>query len=228
MNLILIGCEYSGTTTLGVAIEAWAREAMGIHLHLHDHWKLPRCSGHPPFETITNLTEEEQQQVLGLTPKVKELYTRYTLYYHTPSSVTPSGPGGIMAGYYIDELVYAPRYFGYGGPGEPGDRRVEAQSVEERILEFVPHTVLVFLTAPRDVIVQRMREHPHPSSTLREQDILDLQQRYEEEFIRSKIRNKLRFDTGTATVEETVAQFAHEIEPYLTEGDRLRMLTKTL
>ena len=92
MNLILIGCEYSGTTTLGVAIEAWARVAMGIHLHLHDHWKLPRCSGHPPFETITNLTEEEQQQVLGLTPKVKELYTRYTLYYHTPSSVPPSGP----------------------------------------------------------------------------------------------------------------------------------------
>ena len=159
MNLILIGCEYSGTTTLGVAIEAWAQKTMGVHLHLHDHWKLPDCSGHPPFETVTNLTEEERKQVLGLTPKVKELFTRYTLYYHTTASPkTASEPGGILAGYHIEELIYAPMHFGFGGPGEPGDRRVEAQHVESRILQFAPHTVLILLTASQEAIARRMRE----------------------------------------------------------------------
>ena len=28
--------------------------------------------------------------------------------------------GGLHIGHHIDEMIYAPMYFGYGGPGEPG------------------------------------------------------------------------------------------------------------
>ena len=39
------------------------------------------------------------------------------------------------------------------------------------------------------------------------------------------IRKKFALDTSGATVEETLAQFVEQVRPYLTESDRLRMLT---
>ena len=47
MRLILVGCEYSGTTTLSHAISKWAEKAIGGHFGFHDHWKVPHIS-HPP------------------------------------------------------------------------------------------------------------------------------------------------------------------------------------
>ena len=227
MNLILIGCEYSGTTTLAVAINEWAIRNLGARMALHDHWKMPHCSGHPPYETITNLTEQEQQQVLAMTPKLKELFSRYTLYYHTVSS-HGGGPGGMLVGYYFEEIVYAPLYFEYGGDGEPGDRRVEAQNIEQRILRFLPDTVLVLVKASPDVIARRMKQTPHHNALMQEKDIAYVLRRFEEEFDRSTLRNKITVDTSTATVEETLAELLEKTEPYRTESDRLRMLTRTL
>ena len=59
MRIALIGCEYTGTTTLGNAIFDWSLDALGRRMMLHDHWKMPHISGHPPHETnLTLLTEE--------------------------------------------------------------------------------------------------------------------------------------------------------------------------
>ena len=47
--------------------------------------------------------------------------------------------------------------------------------------------------------------------------------RFEEEFQRSALLNKLVIDTTDATVEETVVEFARRIGPFLTDRDRERM-----
>ena len=227
MNLLLIGCEYSGTTTLAVAVNEWAEKAFGVRLALHDHWKYPDASGHPPYETITNLTDDEKQQLLALTPKLREIFTRYTLYYHTPSAHL-EGAGSIMTGHYFDEAVYGPLYFGYGGRGDPGDRRAVLRDVEQRYMRHVPEAVLVLVGASPEVIARRMRESPHQHGVLPEKDIERVLQMFEEEFESSLIGNKLAVDTTNASVEETLAEFLREVEPYLTESDRLRMLTREL
>ena len=46
MRLILVGCEYSGTSTLGYLIGRWANEALGDDFGFHDHWQIPHVS-HP-------------------------------------------------------------------------------------------------------------------------------------------------------------------------------------
>ena len=66
MKLILVGCEYSGTTTLALGITDWLTHLTGAGFRLiHDHWKLPHTSGHLPEDTDNFLTPEEQAQVLG-------------------------------------------------------------------------------------------------------------------------------------------------------------------
>ena len=228
MNIILIGCEYSGTSTLAVAINEWTESTMGVRLiPLHDHWKYPHVSGHPPDETVTSLTDDEMDQLLALTPKLKELFMRYTLYYHTLSYQVESR-GNMLVGYHVDEAVYAPLYLGYGGPGQPGDRGAVARDIEQRILLYAPETVLVLLRASAEVIGQRMREAPHQHGLLQEKDIQPVLQMYEEHYQESQIRNKLVLDTSAATLEETLAEFVRRIEPYLTEADRLRMATRSL
>ena len=47
MYLILIGCEYAGTTTLAHAINEWTKESLGTEFKLiHDHYKLPDTKPH--------------------------------------------------------------------------------------------------------------------------------------------------------------------------------------
>ena len=80
MRLILVGCEYSGTTTLAEAISEWAKEVMGGGFGFHDHWKIPHVS-HPP-----GLTAEEQEQFMALSPNLKEMFQRYHIEYHLSPS----------------------------------------------------------------------------------------------------------------------------------------------
>ena len=61
MKLLIVGCEYAGTTTLAHAIDDWMAEAMGSRMRLiHDHWKIPYTVGHP-----ANISEEEERQFLS-------------------------------------------------------------------------------------------------------------------------------------------------------------------
>ncbi len=79
MRLILAGCEYTGTSTLAFAIDDWLEANVGTRFPLiHDHWKLPHTSGHPQ----PDMTEEERQQVLALSPVLREMTQRHSLYYH--------------------------------------------------------------------------------------------------------------------------------------------------
>ena len=88
MRLILIGCEYSGTTTLAHAINEWTKETMDKEFTLiHDHFKLPDTKPHGP-----ELTEEEIAQFDALSPRLTEVIMRHNLYYHTPAE-SASGRG---------------------------------------------------------------------------------------------------------------------------------------
>lgn len=231
MNIITVGCEYTGTSTLMGRLQEWMKAAFGQTTIVHDHFKVPNVSGHPPIDPDSIiLTDDEKRQVLEMTPKVKELFTRYTLYYHSPSHASDSTTtiGGLHIGHHIDELIYAPLYFGYGGPGEPGDRRVEAQIVEQSILKYQPEAVLVLARASPEVVRRRMKDSPHPGGLVQEEDVEHVLQRFDQEFARSIIRNKITLDTTCSSPEETFQEFLGKMEPFWTEGDRLRMLTHSL
>ncbi len=226
MNIIAIGCEYTGTTTLMLGLQEWMKGAFGQTTIFHDHFKLPNNSGHPPLDPDSIIfDEEEKRQILTMSPKLKELFTRYTLYYHSPTRARNSTTlGGLHIGHHIDEMIYAPMYFGYGRPGEPGDRRVEGQNVEQALMKYMPETVLVLMRASADVVRSRMRSAPHVDGVVRDEDIECVLERFEEEFARSAIRNKFTLDTTESSPEETFEEFLCKMEPYWTEGDRLRML----
>ena len=225
MKLIIIGCEYTGTTTLASAVNDWLKEQTGTDFRIiHDHWKLPDTSGHLPFDTSHFLDEEEQASILGLSPKLKEMTQRHSLYYHMPRG--QSDANLILVGYVFDDSIYGAHYFEYGRPIDPEDRRIVIRHVEHGFLEAAPETVLVLLKADADVIRRRMRETPHATGVLQEQDIEFIQGRFDEEFRASLFSRKFILDTSSATVEETMAEFAEGIQPHLSEVDRSRILAR--
>ena len=220
MRLIIAGCEYSGTSTLAFALDDWLYEKMGVRFPLiHDHWKIPDTSGHPQ----PDMSDDERAQVLALSPELKEMTQRHSLYYHIQAN-SWNGPDWLAIGLHIDDSVYGPRYFGYGGDGKPHDRKVVSHQVEGSILRFAPDMVLVQVAATADVIAQRMSEHPHPISPLQAGDIQSVLNEYDDAIARSTISHRISLDTSASTVEETVAEFARKIEPHLTDTDRSRIL----
>ena len=215
MKLILAGIEHSGTTTLGEAISKWFTDATGAPYGFHDHFKIPH-TGHGEF------TEDEQQQILDLSPRLKETLQRHQIYYHVQPAFYLDGDISSI-GLHIEDAVYGPLYWGYGAKGMPGDSSEVTRDIEDWILEAAPETVLALLTASPEVIAQRMKESPRKNSPLREEDIPKVLGRFQEEFDRSRILHKISLDTSMATVEETLAQFVELVGPYLEEADRLRM-----
>ena len=223
MKLILIGCEYSGTTTLALAVNDWMRETTGTGFRIiHDHWKIPHTSGHLPNDTSHFLTEEEQSQVLALSPKLKEMHQRHSLYYHTPHGATDSN--NLIIGYNFDDRIYGPLYFEYGRPTDPEDRRVVGPQVEKTMLGHAPETVLVLVKASPDVIRRRMEKSPHENGVLRAEDIELVIDRFDEEYKYSLISTKFTLDTSAVSAEGTLAEFAHKVRSHLSEVDRSRLL----
>ena len=224
MRLIIAGCEYSGATTLASGICRWAPSVMGGRFSFHDHWKLPEIGCYPEGAAQPVLTEEDKKQILALSPKLKEMLQRQSLNMHMPA------PGEsadfIMVGFHLDDAVYGPLYFDYGGEDEPqgGPRTRYARFIEEQMLKLAPDVTRVSMRASPEVIARRMRESPHAGGVLREADIEHVLSRFEEETGASLIRRRLTLDTSEATPEETLARFVRDIEPLLTESDRLRMM----
>ena len=217
MRLILNGCEYAGTTTLAEAISGWAKNVMGGEFGFHDHWKIPHVS-HSPH------TDEENEQFLALSPRLKESFQRYHMEYH----LSPSFYGDDhhnMVGFHVDEAVYAPLYYGYGGPDEYADRAWLGRRIEAHIMEVAPDTVLVHVKASPEVIARRMKEDPHDHGLVQEKDIERVLERYQEENDKSFLRRKFTLDTSSVQVEDSLVEFAEKLEPHLTQADRLRILT---
>lgn len=222
MKLILIGCEYSGTTTLSTAIREWLIEQTGLGVRIiHDHWKLPHTSGHAPSDAPL-MTDEEMDQVIALSPTLREMTQRHSLVYHTPSE--SSDEHRIIIGYHFDDGIYGPLYLDYGGPDDDHDRSVLGRHLERVMLKHEPGTVLVLVKASPSVIRRRMSESPHHRGVLNEKDVELVQERFEYEFNHSLIGKRITLDTSEATVEKSLAEFAEKVRPHLTEADRSLML----
>ena len=221
MRLLLVGSEYAGARALARALIEWSRETMGAFIGvpdeylIHDHFLIPNIS-HPP-----EFTDEEQEQILALSPRVKEMIQRHNIFYHIPFS-TP-GADSVMIGLHIEDNVYGPLYFDYLVNPDPDDPIMMTRNLfEPWINEFAPETVLVLVKASPDAIRKRMVERPHKRGVVQKGDIELVLRRFEEEFDQSALPNKLVIDTTDATVEESVAEFASKVEPFLTDRDRER------
>ena len=221
MRLILVGCEYAGKTTLAEEIVAWTGRTMGGGRVFHDHFTIPN----------PEMTPESQEQFLGVDPQIKEMYQRFMMAHHL-SPEFYKGPDHNMVGFHIEEAVYAPLYYGYGGKDSgagtrspEGQRTMWARRLDKEVLDIAPDTVLVLLRAAPDVIARRMRESPHTHQAVKEGDIDHVLERFDEEYSRSLITRRFELDTTAAKVEDTLAEFVERIEPYLTQADRLRILT---
>ena len=211
MRLILIGSEYAGKTTLANKITVWLKQTTGGGRTFHDHFTIP------PSE----LPEAEQEEFLEMSPELQAMFQRYSREYHLLPSFY-ADPDHMLVGFHIEEAVYAPLYYSYGGSD---DFSAAARAMEQRILEQAPDTVLILLKASPEVIAKRMWETPHQHTVLQEQDIEHVLQRFEEQYQQSLLSGKFVLDTTSVTVDETLAEFAARIDPFLSQTDRLRMMT---
>tara|TARA_B000000460_G_C21529618_1_gene400084 strand:+ start:423 stop:1109 length:687 start_codon:yes stop_codon:yes gene_type:complete len=220
MKLVIIGTEYSGCTSLAIGIEKWAANLLGPSIPegapvFHDHFKIPEI-GH------TELTDKEYKEFVSLSPNIKEMFQRFMIKYHINSTLYRY-PDHIMVGFHIEEAVYAPIYYGYGGNGT---RANWARSVEREMIEKSPDTVLVLITASNETIKQRMEKSPHPRGLLKKEDIDEVANRFKEQFDASLFLYKITLDTTNKTPEKTLEDFTGQIQPYFTDSDRMRILTR--
>ena len=77
MQLIMIGCEYVGKTTLGEGIMNWLRDTVGADTGWHDHFTLPT------LERGKNLMDvEKAKTILGLLETCPRLVEQYQRFQH--------------------------------------------------------------------------------------------------------------------------------------------------
>lgn len=229
MKIVLVGCEYSGTTTLAGNIYRWNNEVMDRPLSIvHDHWKIPETWGHPDLGSskLKGMTADEYKQVIGLSSRIKENTQRQSLYYH----IFPNkdiNQSFLSVGLHFDDAIYAPMYFNYGIEGEfDVDRKVVFENVEEALLRYQPETLLVLLRARPEIIAERMNNAPHEHGVLLEKDIGYVLNRFEEEYESSIFTNKIAIDTSDISPDETMAEFKRKFEPFMSDRDKLDILVK--
>lgn len=223
MKIILAGIEYVGTTTLANLLLEWKEKTMGEPFYMgliHDHSKIPHTSGHPD-----NTTLEEQQQILSLSPKLKEMYHRYSMYYHVHHYVQEDD---LTIGFHIEESILARKYYGYGRPGEEFDREIVFDQIERRIKQvtFDP-VIIVHMSASLEVVKQRMTElsgtPAHSNSPMKVEDIPEIMSEYDRLVQKTSIGPVIHIDTSTATPQESLNGLVKLMEPYFTESDRKKI-----
>jgi len=220
VRLIMVGCEYVGTSSLIQEISGWVERAMGGKMGIHDHWKAPQLSH-------AEHTKEENEGFLALSPNLRESFQRYHMEYHLSPSFYHDADH-TMVGFHIDEAVYAPLYYGYGAPNEYGDREQAARTTEASLLEIARDTVLILLKASPEVIRARMKADPHANALVTDGDVEKVLAAFEDQHTRSLLRKKIVIDNTDQTVSESLADFVTQIQPFLTHADRSRILTRNL
>tara|TARA_B100000686_G_scaffold266912_1_gene281909 strand:- start:166 stop:591 length:426 start_codon:yes stop_codon:yes gene_type:complete len=101
MRLIIVGCEYSGVTTLINELYDWGNER-GVHHPLDDHFTILDAY---------HLSQEEQNSMLDVLPGIKERFQRFQIADLTEFHYIPlcphniCGPVGTMAVTYVCAAV---------------------------------------------------------------------------------------------------------------------------
>jgi len=222
MRLIIIGCEYTGKTTLARDIRTWITENMGQddEILIHDHF-LPHV-GEGGVGRFT--AEEEQAEFFGLKPFALEKYMRYMIHYHAGSHFYQDNDH-LVVNWYYSEAVYAPMYFGYGRHLEYADRRAMARSFDMEVMHQAPDSVLLHLHASPAVIRDRMRAEPRPGVRFEDSDIELILDRFGEEYDASLLRRRISIDTSDLSCGDLLATVIQRLEPHFNQNDRLRLLS---
>ena len=235
MELIVVGSEYAGKTTFVNSVVPWIGKTIGGGRGAHDHFVIPSAEMSP----------EDQEHYAKASPTLKESYQRYMMEYHVHQSFYRD-PDHLMVGFHIEEAVYAPLYYGYGGKGQYAERSGLARSIEVEVMERPPSTILVLLKAEAETIHRRMRTEPRlpgvireefqaqggiskqtkmrPPGILAQKDVEHVLARFDEEFDASLIRKKITLDTTSSTPESTLDEFVTAYTPLMSERDRSRLL----
>ena len=223
MKIILAGIEYVGTTTIAQLLQQWKKEVMGEPFYMdlvHDHSKLPHTSGHPDDTTL-----EEQSQILRLSPKLKEMYHRYGMYYHVHHYVQQDD---LTVGFHIEESIYARMFYEYGLPGDQFDREKVFEQVERRIKQVTQDPVIiVHMKAEPEIIQSRMERlsstPAHSNSLVTPGNIPQLLAEYERLAHKSTLGPVVQVDTSTDGPEDTLLNLVNLLEPHFTAKDRERI-----
>ena len=238
MNLLIIGCEYAGKTTLVRRISRWMIESMGLpYVRWHDHFVVPRLDRHLIVHAGTDApvvgkeeadlnTAEDEEQILSLRPSVLEQLQRHNVWRHLHPDLFRE-EDILFVNHYYAEAVYARLYYGYGEPGSFADRRGRARAWDRELLLRAPDTVLVLVECSAEVIRDRMNRSRRLRCILHDQDVDRVIDSFRCEFDASLIPSKFTLDASEASPDEVFASFRREIEPYLSNVDRRRRATTT-
>jgi broad-specificity NMP kinase len=129
-----------------------------------------------------------------------------------------------MIGLHYEDKIYGPLYFDYLQNLAPDDPIMQTRNAfEDMILDGTPESVLILVKASPDTIANRMRDCPHHRQVIQEHDIAHILSRFEDEFVRSKLPNKLVIDTTHHTVEKSVEELVKGLGPFFTEEDKQRL-----
>ncbi|MBT5874397.1 MAG: hypothetical protein HOH43_13345 [Candidatus Latescibacteria bacterium] len=202
MRVVVVGCEYSGVTTLINGINEWGN-SRGVHHHLDDHFTIPDAY---------HLSQDEQSAMLSMLPAIKERFQRFQLVYHV--RLLHRFEHILLGGFHIEEMVYGPRYY------YPGIN-IEVREYEP---EMPDDTILVHLTASAEKLQERMRSDPHPHQLVGEGDVPEILGRFEEEVRLSWISRKVKIDTTECTPGQLLDAFLSESQPLLNNRDMLTRL----
>ena len=235
MHLILIGCEWAGKRTIGNEIAKWwAEKTGGKHnpppegIHFHDHYTVPHVvhiGGHDHHK------EQSEKDILKINPGLLEHFQRYQIDYHFQPGFVNSQDHWNIDWYYAD-AVFAPFYWGYGGPGEYGDRREMRKHCDKQVMELMPDCILVLVKASPETIVKRMGNghspYPdrHTNTMFKKEDSKYILDRFEEEFSDSLIKQKISLDTTNSSPEESLNEFVEKVSPFITADDLSRIEAK--
>ena len=158
MNLIIVGCEYAGKTTLANEIVEWTNRTMGGGRTFHDHFSIPS----------PELTPEGQEQMLAASVEIKEMFQRYMIQYHMNHSFYSDSDHN-MVGFHIENYIYGELYYGFDTAYQD---RVFAHE-ERELMREAPHSILLLLKASPEVIRQRMKDNPHEYQVVQDGDVED-------------------------------------------------------
>ena len=129
---------------------------MGEPVKFHDHFTIP----------TQEFSSPAARQYKEAHPQLKEMLQRLMIEYHASSAFYDHVHHNVV-GAAIEDAVYAPLYYGYGGkesgaPGRSpeGQRTTYARVTESRIMKRCPNVVLVLMKASPEVIRGRRRENP--------------------------------------------------------------------
>ena len=199
MRVVVVGCEYTGVTTLIDCINEWGN-ARGVHHHLDDHFTIPDAY---------HLSREEQAAMLHMLPAIKERFQRFQIVYHV--RLLHLFEHILMGGFHIEEMVYGPKYY------YPGIN-IEVREYEP---EMPDDTILVHLTATAEVVRERMHSNPHPHQLVPSEDVPEILDRFEKEVAHSWIKHRMKIDTSNLTPQQLLDTFLEQSKPHLNTRDML-------